>query len=55
MKLGEINLRVMKALSDSHNILLGKQIPAIVKTRPIPGPAIIVSGHDMIDLLILLE
>jgi hypothetical protein len=32
MKLGEINLRVMKALSDSHVALLGKPVPTVVKT-----------------------
>lgn len=55
MKLGEINLRVMKALADGHIALLGKPAPAVVKTRPVEGPSILVSGHDLIDLLVLLE
>ena len=55
MKLGGVNLKVMRALSNAHSAVLGAPEPTKVKTRPVPGPAILVSGHDLVDLKELLE
>ena len=55
MLLGGINLKIMRALSNAHATAYGVPEPSIVPTRPIPGPAIMVSGHDMTDLQEVLE
>lgn len=55
LNLGGVNLQVMRALSSSHETALGVPVPNTVATRPAPGPAILVSGHDMTDLKIILE
>lgn len=55
LNLGGINLRIMRALSNAHEVAFGVPEPTTIKTRPIPGPSILVSGHDMTDLKELLE
>ena len=55
LNLGGVNLKVMRALSNAHATAFGVPEPSTVPTRPIPGPAILVSGHDMTDLKELLE
>ena len=55
MTLGAINLKVMQALSNAHDTALGTPEPTTLKTRPVPGHSILVSGHDLVDLKVLLE
>lgn len=55
MRFGGVNLRVMRALSNGHATTLGVPEPSVVHTRPVPGKSILVSGHDMIDLMEILQ
>ena len=55
MNLGGVNFKIMKALSNSHETAFGVPEPSSVPTRPVPGPSILVSGHDMVDLKEILE
>lgn len=52
---GEINLKVMALLDAAHTESFGHPEPTRVRTTPVKGKAILVSGHDMHDLLALLE
>lgn len=55
MALGTINLEVMALLDKVNNGTFGAQQPTQVRTTPIKGKAILVSGHDLGDLAALLE
>lgn len=55
MECGEKNLRVMQMLNDGHVEVLGKPSPTIVKRGLKKAPGILITGHDMVDLLHLLE
>ena len=55
LKTGEVNLRVMEVLDEAHEGLLGVPEPAPVFLGTKAGPGILVSGHDMLDLLELLK
>eukprot|EP01029_Cantina_marsupialis_P023154 TRINITY_DN572_c0_g7_i1.p1 TRINITY_DN572_c0_g7~~TRINITY_DN572_c0_g7_i1.p1 ORF type:complete len:586 (+),score=250.04 TRINITY_DN572_c0_g7_i1:69-1826(+) len=57
MKTGEVNFRVMEMLSDGHCDKMGTPEPSVVQltARKSPKGAILVSGHDMPDLLELLK
>ena len=55
MKFGGVNLRIMRALSNGHATAFGVPEPTTVSTRPLPGPALLVSGHDMVDLMEILQ
>ena len=52
---GMQNLRAMEMLDAGHNEVFGKPQPADVREGLLPGPAILVTGHDMLDLKHLLE
>ena len=45
----------MDLLDRSHNRILGSPSPKEYRTVPIVGKCLLVSGHDLIDLLEILE
>jgi len=55
MDLGRVNLSCMEMLSAAHIGRFGAPRPTRVKMGVLKGPAIIVSGHDLLDLQMLLE
>ncbi len=52
---GERNLRVMEMLDAGHTERFGHPEPTEVRITPVQGKAILVSGHDLVDLEALLE
>ncbi|HPB32969.1 MAG TPA: hydroxylamine reductase, partial [Candidatus Sumerlaeota bacterium] len=55
LKCGEINLKAMEILSEGHTGTFGHPVPNSVRIHPKKGKAILISGHDMIDLEALLK
>ena len=55
LKCGEVNLRVLELLDAGSTGMFGHPVPTKVRTEPVKGKAILVSGHDLIDLKKLLE
>jgi hydroxylamine reductase len=55
LKVGEINGRVLAMLDDAHATTFGAPEPTPVKMTATKGKAILVSGHDMVDLEALLQ
>lgn len=55
LRCGEANLKVMEMLDNAHTSTYGHPEPTEVRIDPVPGKAILVSGHDMKDLAALLE
>lgn len=55
MKLGKLNLTAMEMLDKGHVDTLGIPFPAKVSLGVRKGPAIVISGHDLLDLKQLLE
>ena len=55
LKIGELNLRAMELLEKSHISLFGTPEPSAVRTTPVAGKCILVSGHDLGDLAELLR
>jgi len=55
MEVGAFNGQVMATLDGAHAVTFGISVPTTVSTIPKEGPAIVVSGHDMVDLLHVLE
>ena len=55
MELGKVNLKCMELLDKAHNNRFGHPVPTEVLLGVKKGPAIIVSGHDLVDLEQLLE
>jgi hydroxylamine reductase len=55
LKVGEINGRVLAMLDDAHANAFGAPEPTPVKMTATEGKAILVSGHDMVDLEALLQ
>ena len=54
-KCGATNFKVMEMLSNAHTDTFGHPVPTPVTLNPVPGKAILVTGHDMHDLHMLLE
>jgi hydroxylamine reductase len=52
---GEINLKVMELLDGAHTKTFGHPEPTNASTIPVEGKCILVSGHDIIDLYVLLQ
>ncbi|MCB9800546.1 MAG: hydroxylamine reductase [Candidatus Omnitrophica bacterium] len=50
LKCGEVNLRCMEILDQAHHETYGHPEPTEVSKTIRKGPAIIVSGHDLLDL-----
>jgi hydroxylamine reductase len=55
LRVGEVNLRVMELLDKAHTEAYGHPVPTPVRTTPVSGKAILVSGHDLKDLEELLK
>ncbi|MFH0797400.1 MAG: hydroxylamine reductase [Candidatus Omnitrophota bacterium] len=55
MELGKVNLKCMDLLDKAHTTRFGHPVPTEVLLGVKKGPAIIVSGHDLLDLEHLLE
>eukprot|EP00899_Mesostigma_viride_P020936 jgi/Mesvir1/28844/Mv18972-RA.1 len=52
---GENNVKTLALLDTAHDKVLGTPYPAEVRTTPVAGKCILVSGHDLWDLKTLLE
>mmetsp|Transcript_15589 Transcript_15589/g.28104 ORF Transcript_15589/g.28104 Transcript_15589/m.28104 type:complete len:633 (+) Transcript_15589:109-2007(+) len=55
LRVGDINTRVLAMLDGAHADKLGVPEPTEVRTTATEGKAILVSGHDMVDLEHLLK
>ncbi|MEZ9303777.1 hydroxylamine reductase [Vibrio breoganii] len=55
MACGHLNYSVMKMLDTGETEAFGHPVPTKVNMKPIAGKAILVSGHDLIDLKYILE
>lgn len=53
--LGRTNVSVMRLLNEANTTTFGTPTPASVRTTPVAGKAILISGHDFPGLLALLE
>lgn len=47
LECGKNNIQIMEDLSEGHKSQLGVPSPTQVRTVPVPGKCILVSGHDM--------
>ena len=55
LKCGEVNVRTMQLMDEGAFERFGQMAPNNVRTTPLPGKSILVSGHDMGDLLAILK
>jgi hydroxylamine reductase len=55
LAVGQLNLEVMALLEKANTNAFGEQQVTQVRTTPITGKAILVSGHDLHDLHLLLQ
>jgi len=55
LKCGKINYQVMELLDKVHTHKFGNPEPTAVETGTAAGPAILVTGHDLLDLYELLK
>ncbi len=55
MECGKVNVRVMEMLDLAHTTRFGHPEPTEVSTELKAGPAIVVTGHDLLDLEVLLK
>jgi hydroxylamine reductase len=55
LEAGKVNLTVMELLNRAHIETFGKPVPTPVRTTPVKGKCIVVSGHDMKYLYELLK
>lgn len=55
MGIGNLNLKVMALLDEGNTDSFGHPVPTPVRTTPVKGKAILVSGHDLQDLHALLK
>lgn len=55
LALGRLNFKVMELLDAANTGAYGIPTPTPVRTTPIAGKAILVSGHDLLDLHRILE
>jgi len=55
LKVGEVNLKTMALLDQANNETFGVPEPSPVFLGAKQGPAILISGHDLLDLKKLLE
>lgn len=55
LQVGEINLRVLALLDKAHTTKYGDPEPTEVSQVPVEGKCILVSGHDIPDLVAVLE
>jgi len=55
LRCGQVNLRCMEILDEGHTARFGHPVPTPVSTALKKGPAIVVTGHDLLDLETLLQ
>ncbi|KRW60460.1 hydroxylamine reductase [Aeromonas allosaccharophila] len=55
MEIGQLNFKIMEMLDQGETSAFGHPEPTRVRVTPIPGKCILVSGHDMMDLKLILE
>ncbi|MFA5096355.1 MAG: hydroxylamine reductase [Candidatus Omnitrophota bacterium] len=55
LKCGAMNLKIMEVLDQAHTQRFGNPVPTGVETGTRPGPGILVTGHDLLDLYELLK
>jgi hydroxylamine reductase len=55
LRVGELNLGVMALLDSAHISRFGSPEPTPVRITPVKGKAILISGHDLVDLEALLQ
>ncbi|MGE6106230.1 hydroxylamine reductase [Aeromonas sobria] len=55
MDIGLLNFRIMEMLDLGETTAFGHPEPTQVRVTPVPGKCILVSGHDMVDLKLILE
>lgn len=55
MECGQINIRAMELLDTGHTETYGHPEPTEVSTGYKEGPAIVITGHDLVDLEALLQ
>ena len=55
LRCGELNLKIMGMLDGAHAGRFGHPSPTAVRVTPVAGKAIVVTGHDLLDLEALLE
>ncbi|MFQ1953684.1 hydroxylamine reductase [Aeromonas veronii] len=55
MEIGQLNFKIMEMLDFGETSAFGHPEPTQVRVTPIPGKCILVSGHDMMDLKLILE
>jgi hydroxylamine reductase len=55
MEIGLLNFRIMEMLDLGETTAFGHPEPTQVRVTPMPGKCILVSGHDMVDLKLILE
>ncbi|MGY3894304.1 hydroxylamine reductase [Aeromonas enterica] len=55
MEIGLLNFKIMEMLDLGETTAFGHPEPTQVRVTPIPGKCILVSGHDMMDLKLILE
>ncbi|MFQ2175249.1 hydroxylamine reductase [Aeromonas rivipollensis] len=55
MEIGLLNFKIMEMLDLGETTAFGHPEPTQARVTPIPGKCILVSGHDMMDLKLILE
>jgi hydroxylamine reductase len=55
LEIGRVNFAAMEALDKGNTTLFGTPAPTAVRIAPVKGKAILVSGHDLKDLLAILK
>lgn len=55
MKVGEVNLKCMELLDRANTKTYGTPVPVTVPLTIEKGPFIVITGHDLLDLQLLLE
>lgn len=55
LKAGELNFKVMELLDAANTGRYGHPEPTVVRVTPLKGKSILVSGHDLLDLELLLK
>lgn len=55
MEIGLLNFKIMEMLDLGETTAFGHPEPTQARVTPVPGKCILVSGHDMVDLKLILE
>jgi len=55
MEVGATNVKVLSLLDQAHTTLFGIPEPTSVSSVPVEGPAILLSGHDVLDVKRVLD